>query len=230
LPDIRVINTKNRIYKGFLSSIKERSLNNTTTKDIIREAEISQKTFYTYYENQNELLDEMEEECLTDLRDALIKDREALSQIDEVSNQLQLAELADQTFVNTIDTCANHREVAGTLLSYKGNINFLAKIKKLVSNEFVTRLPKLIVSHRSVWDQLRFTPNVKIPADYVTEIYVNLIVNIISYWLTSEDPISKRDVRNILGISQVLSPLQLLAGTDVPTNPINQVHSTKKTE
>ena len=42
------------------------------------------------------------------------------------------------------------------------------------------------------------------------------MVNIIQHWLTSEDPISQRQVRGIMGAAQILSPLQLLAFSDLP--------------
>lgn len=47
MTDIRIINTKNRIRMGMINALKEKPLNEVTTKDIIEAAEVSRKTFYT---------------------------------------------------------------------------------------------------------------------------------------------------------------------------------------
>lgn len=63
--DIRIINTKNRI--GMINALKTKPLNEVTTKDIIEVAKVSRKAFYTYYNDQNDLLFEIENAMISDL-------------------------------------------------------------------------------------------------------------------------------------------------------------------
>lgn len=209
MTDIRIINTKNRIRMGIINALKEKPLNEVTTKDIIEAAEVSRKTFYTYYNDQNDLLFEIENAMISDLVEGMKKDREAVTQLEDTADQVEIAKLADQAFVETIKACAKHREVTRILLSANGDINFLSK-------ELLARAPKLVAANDPSVQNLKKQLPVRIPLDYLFEIYVGLMVNIIQHWLTSEDPISQRQVRGIMGAAQILSPLQLLAFSDLP--------------
>lgn len=64
--DIRIQNTKSRIQNGLLELLKQKPLNDITTKDIIESAEASRKTFYTYYKDKRDLLMEIEGAIITD--------------------------------------------------------------------------------------------------------------------------------------------------------------------
>ena len=102
MTDIRIINTKNRIRMGMINALKEKPLNEVTTKDIIEAAEVSRKTFYTYYNDQNDLLFEIENAMISDLVEGMKKDREAVTQLDDTADQVEIAKLADQAFVETV--------------------------------------------------------------------------------------------------------------------------------
>ena len=54
--------------------LKQKPLNDITTKDIIESAEASRKTFYTYYKDKRDLLMEIEGAIITDLQEALKED------------------------------------------------------------------------------------------------------------------------------------------------------------
>lgn len=68
--DIRIQNTKSQIQNGLLELLKQKPLNDITTKDIIESAEVSRKTFYTYYKDKRDLLMEIEGAIITDLQEA----------------------------------------------------------------------------------------------------------------------------------------------------------------
>lgn len=91
MTDIRIINTKNRIRMGMINALKEKPLNEVTTKDIIEAAEVSRKTFYTYYNDQNYLLFEIENAMISDLVEGMKKDREAVTQLDDTADQVEIA-------------------------------------------------------------------------------------------------------------------------------------------
>ena len=63
--DRRVIRTKKAIRMSFIDLLKENEINDITVTDIANKADINRKTFYNYYNNVYELLDEIENEVTT---------------------------------------------------------------------------------------------------------------------------------------------------------------------
>lgn len=73
--DIRKINTINRIKNGFFLVLENKKLADCSTNDIVEKAQISKKSFYNYFKNKTELLDNIETDLLNGLQDALDQDR-----------------------------------------------------------------------------------------------------------------------------------------------------------
>lgn len=69
--DARVRYTKMVIKDAFISLLKEKPLNKVTVKEICGLAEINRATFYKYYADPFDLLDKIEQELLSDLRQSL---------------------------------------------------------------------------------------------------------------------------------------------------------------
>ena len=76
--DFRSINTRNRIFRGFIKVLEEKRFSECTSSDILNYAENSKKTFYNYYKNKQELLEDLENELLVGLWEALETDRAEL--------------------------------------------------------------------------------------------------------------------------------------------------------
>lgn len=68
-----------RIQNGLLELLKQKPLNDITTKDIIESAETSRKTFYTYYKDKRDLLMEIKGAIITDLQEVPKEDRKCLT-------------------------------------------------------------------------------------------------------------------------------------------------------
>ena len=69
--DLRVIKTKRAIRNAFAELLAEKDINEITIKDIANYAEINRKTFYSYYAGVYQLVDEIENEIVTDFINAL---------------------------------------------------------------------------------------------------------------------------------------------------------------
>lgn len=69
--DARVRYTKMVIKDAFISLLKEKPLNKITVKEICGLAEISRATFYKHYCDPFDLLEKMEQEILSNLRQGL---------------------------------------------------------------------------------------------------------------------------------------------------------------
>lgn len=64
-PDRRVLKTKRAIRTAFAQLLSRKPLEDITVKDIADTADINRKTFYNYYTNVGQVLDEVENEIVT---------------------------------------------------------------------------------------------------------------------------------------------------------------------
>ena len=69
--DRRVIKTKKAIRNAFAELLSEKEINEITIKDIADRAIINRKTFYSHYAGIYQLIDEIENELVTALNEAL---------------------------------------------------------------------------------------------------------------------------------------------------------------
>ena len=58
--DKRVIKTKHAIYKAFVELLNEKDINQITITDVAKKANINRKTFYNYYSDINDVMEEIE--------------------------------------------------------------------------------------------------------------------------------------------------------------------------
>lgn len=58
--DRRVIKTKHAIFKAFVELLNEKDVNQITITDIAKKANINRKTFYNYYSDVYEVMEEIE--------------------------------------------------------------------------------------------------------------------------------------------------------------------------
>ncbi len=70
-PDRRVIKTKKAIRGAFAQLVSEKELGSITIKELAAAADINRKTFYNYYSDIGGIIDEIEDELVTALENAL---------------------------------------------------------------------------------------------------------------------------------------------------------------
>lgn len=92
--DKRIEKTKHMIKSAMLNLMKKKSFNKITVKEICENAFTSRITFYTYYENKNELV----EDIAADIKDEIITHYEQLQIKNNASNNII------QAHINIIDS------------------------------------------------------------------------------------------------------------------------------
>ena len=122
--DRRVIKTKRAIHKAFASLLSEKELNDITVRDIADLADINRKTFYNYYAGVYDVLNEIEDEVVRTLENALggIDFREAMSHPYLVFEKLTAIINTDLDFY-------------GHLLSMQSNVSLITKTVKLLKQK-----------------------------------------------------------------------------------------------
>jgi AcrR family transcriptional regulator len=69
--DRRIIKTKKAIHNAFTELLSQKDMNDITIKEIAQKADINRKTFYNYYNNIYELLNEIENDTIHNFEQAI---------------------------------------------------------------------------------------------------------------------------------------------------------------
>ena len=122
--DRRVVKTKRAIHRAFASLLSEKEINDITVRDIADLADINRKTFYNYYAGVHAVLDEIENEVVGTLENALggIDFRQAMSHPNLVFEKLTAIINTDLDFY-------------GHLLSMQSNVSLVTKTVKLLKQK-----------------------------------------------------------------------------------------------
>lgn len=122
--DRRVVKTKRAIHMAFARLLSEKEINDLTVRDIADLADINRKTFYNYYAGVYAVLDEIENEVVETLENALggIDFRQAMSHPNLVFEKLTAIINTDLDFY-------------GHLLSMQSNVSLITKTVKLLKQK-----------------------------------------------------------------------------------------------
>lgn len=197
--DIRQYSTNNRIVAGLIACMNEKPFRRLTNKEIIERAQVSPRTFYRYYKDKNELLDNLEDHILKDLKQCLKEDRAVLENLSKGPDKKQIVDLADPAFKNTLEYAEKHKEIGRALLSENGDIKFAREVVRASEDEFRARAK-----------YLAGVDNLDLKDPIFVNMYVSQIINVIEDWLFFSDNVSPKAIRKIIGEVQVMSPFELL--------------------
>ena len=120
--DRRVIKTKRAIKNAFARLLTEKDINEITISDIAAVADINRKTFYNYYSGVHEVIDEIENDIIRHVD-------EALTDIDFKSS-IDSPYLIFEKLTAVINT---DMDFFGYLLSMNSNVSLSSKIVELLS-------------------------------------------------------------------------------------------------
>ena len=120
--DRRVVKTKRAIKNAFARLLTEKDINEITISDIAAVADINRKTFYNYYSGVHEVIDEIENDIISHVD-------EALTDIDFKSS-IESPYLIFEKLTAVINT---DMDFFGYLLSMNSNVSLSSKIVELLS-------------------------------------------------------------------------------------------------
>lgn len=113
--DRRTKYTKNMIKDTFIDLLSEKDITKVTVSELCKKADINRATFYRYYLDIFDLLDKMEEEFVTELKDSY-------ADFNYEDNQLYDYVLA------LLRACLNNKKFIKILFNTKNNIYFLNEV------------------------------------------------------------------------------------------------------
>lgn len=141
----RIRYTKFAIRNAFLELLRKYSIEKVTVAEICRIAEINRATFYRYYDNQYDLLSNLENEMFEEIKSSLF----------ECKNDIDM--LTEQIFTKFVEK----KEVWTLLLSDHADLGFQNKIysffdeyfaKNVTSKESELRYRFLLYGYSGIFD------------------------------------------------------------------------------
>ena len=115
--DRRVLKTKRAIKNALMHLLNDRDINDITISDIAAQADINRKTFYNYYSGVHEVIDEMENDIISHVDEALTD----IDFIDNLENPYLIFEKLTSVISADMDTF-------GYLLGMNTNVGLLSKM------------------------------------------------------------------------------------------------------
>lgn len=194
----KVTKTQQKIKEAFIYLIHTKGFERLTISDITKYAHINRSTFYAHYQDKFDLIQFFEQESI-----------QALQGI--ITNRLAAAMVSPENGPETMVTYDAIRK----MLHYIGdNFDLLrALIGPGGDPHFVDEMKKIL---RSIIDAdlYQVKGNTKmttvIPDNYAHEIVVGDIANIVTFWLSQDNPESPDEVADIIMKTRFMSPYELL--------------------
>lgn len=188
--DIRIINTKSQLKAALFECLKEKSLREVKIKDIISVSGVSTRTFYQYYSDVDNLIEEIEKEFIEGYRKSIEKDRDVILDVDYSLPIEKQFETVLNSAKNTIAFCFERKEEIQTLLSDNGDIRFYNLIYKTSCDEFLKRATTM----KSTSD-IKLSSKQRLLFDINVQVFVHCMIDLVSVLLKYDDRLSPYDVR-----------------------------------
>jgi AcrR family transcriptional regulator len=122
--DRRIRKTESQLRDALITLMKEKSLTEITVREISNVADINRGTFYLHYKDVNDLVEQTGNEIFNEFTTVL--------------NARTLDELKDNTaliFQDVFSYMSENAELYSVLLSRKGDIAFLQRLKDLIKEK-----------------------------------------------------------------------------------------------
>lgn len=159
--DRRVIKTKHAIFKAFVELLNEKDVNQITITDIAKKANINRKTFYNYYSDAYEVMEEIENLTV----EAFINNMGTV----EFTN---MADFLTEIFIKFTETVNNDLQFFN-LLFKTNNLSFL--IVKIV--EALKKYVQKRIEESNELDMRRFEVVSNFYLSGVLSVYMNWFMN-----------------------------------------------------
>lgn len=133
--------TRQRIIQAFLNLIKEKKWEKITVKELCLKTEITRSTFYQYYSDIYELMEQIQHDLIQDMSSRY----ESLNRVS--TNQFPIEEFLDrfdydppELLLTWFDFCKDHKSAMCVLLdTHHGDPYFEKKLKNLL-NAYINRM------------------------------------------------------------------------------------------
>jgi len=174
------MDTKDNIKKEFMREYATTKFENITVKNICINTPVARTTFYSYYQNTDELKNEIEDDLI-----------EGLVNVARELSGGNLSEMDFETFeLNTMEYLRSNWDLFVAFMIKQPNLRFEDKWKNAIKKHFSQRYPGL-----------KHTPNYGL----ITEVMASAVMGGYRYWM--QNPNQMKDEEIIVLINNMLEHL-----------------------
>lgn len=127
--DRRVRITKQVIRESLIELLQEYPISKISVKMICDVADINRSTFYAHYKNQNDLLDQIQQEVIKNIKNQI-----------STTGFVQQAETVTPVIIKVLEYCKENRSLFEAILSQNGDVHFQRKLMQLVQEKTIDEL------------------------------------------------------------------------------------------
>ena len=170
--DKRVLATKTTLQKAILSIMQKKHIDKVTVMELCKEAGVNRGTFYQHYNTPNDVLMEIEQQFVDQMRTNLV----TYMDVGYESNYL----------VSLFSHVLQNAELCKIIMGKNGNIKFLGRVQNMYRKDIVDNWVKAYpqFSH----DDL----------DYVFNFIIAGSTQLIMDWIQNDQPLSAKLLANRL--------------------------------
>lgn len=170
--DKRVLATKTALQKAILSIMQKKHIDKVTVMELCKEAGVNRGTFYQHYNTPNDVLMEIEQQFMDQMRMNLV----TYMDVGYESNYL----------VNFFSNVMQNAELCRIIMGKNGNTRFLERIRNMNRKEIVDSL-------MNAYPQCS-----REDLDYVFDFIIAGSTQLIMAWLQNDQPLSAKLLANRL--------------------------------
>lgn len=199
--------TNNRLKHGLIKALTTKPLYELKDLDVINCAEVAPATFYKYYANRKEILDDVEESLLTDFKKAVGEDLKVWYELKHSPSKKDIDRLLRDNFASTLDFFAKNSDDIVILVSNNGDSSFRNSMVEIVS----ARLTRLFTYYFKLYQQEKMLQSKPLLFHFLAYREANDIVNTLIYWVRYKDQLTINDAREYLLLTLTKSAYEITA-------------------
>lgn len=190
----RTTQTRKRIKEAFVELISIKGLESLTVSDITRRARINRGTFYLHFVDKYDLLEQLEDETVSNLQSILLGEREiAKPKLDEVFPPERIRE--------ALEFIKSDFDFISTIAGPGGDPQLFAKVKLIIGDLLDTGLTRI---------NMQIVGNDTFPETYAREMILSRAMAIIDLWLANGGKEAPELVANMICKSKDIQAADLI--------------------
>ncbi|MCH3905339.1 MAG: TetR/AcrR family transcriptional regulator [Lactobacillus sp.] len=203
--DIRIINTKNRIEKGLIKAMKETPLIQLRDKEVIAAAEVSSGTFYKYYNDKIDVLNNIENRLYDDFDQCLQKFTKNWTILKFSPNKSRIHGMIDRKAQDFLDYFNENSDILAVLLSSNGDPAVFHKMISMMSSA----ISKIMMYYYHIYKQEHTLFKKKFEFKLLSLQYSRDILYAFIVWIDNKDSFTTKDVKELIYQSIIFSPYDI---------------------
>lgn len=190
----RTAQTRARIKGALVSLIAEKGFDALTVSDVTRRAKINRGTFYLHFVDKYDMLDQLEDELIQNLEEALLANAPA-----DAADACDL--FPYETLLAAINLVAGDFDFVRAIAGRGGDPDFSSKLRRVIEGLLEQGLARTGTALRD---------DDGLPLAYSRELAISHVLSIISLWLERGGSESPEQLAGMIVAAKDISPSSLL--------------------